>query len=130
MCDLWYLALGLGSLAVYLAAMAAVLFGAARTLAAPMLWTYLALFTVLCAGATATVHLQSPDLVKERVRPGRASRTESLCASERAHFCAIANIRPPLDPFLPSGGGAESAAEIGRHDLRIFEQFSAGPSQR
>jgi hypothetical protein len=41
MCDLGYLALGLGLLAVYLAAMAAVLFGVAGTLAVPMFWAYL-----------------------------------------------------------------------------------------
>ena len=47
MSDLGYFALGLGLLAVYLAAMAAVLFGAAGTLAVPMFWAYLALFAVL-----------------------------------------------------------------------------------
>ena len=50
MSDLGYLALGLGLLAVYIAAMAAVLFGAAGTLAVPMFWAYLALFAVLCRG--------------------------------------------------------------------------------
>ena len=74
MCDLGYLALGLGLLAVYLAAMAAVLFGAAGTLAVPMFWAYLALFAVLCVGASAAVYLQSPDLVKERVRPGEGEQ--------------------------------------------------------
>jgi hypothetical protein len=54
--------------------MAAVLFGAAGTLAVPMSWAYLALFAVLYAGATAVIYLQSPDLVKG---PARASRTES-----------------------------------------------------
>jgi protein-S-isoprenylcysteine O-methyltransferase Ste14 len=57
-------------LAVYLVAMAAVLFGAAGTFAVPMFWAYLVLFAVLCVGASATVYLLSPDLVKERVRPG------------------------------------------------------------
>ena len=37
MSDLGYLALGLGLLAMYLAAMAAALFGAAGTLAVPMI---------------------------------------------------------------------------------------------
>ena len=50
--------------------MAAVLFGAAGTLAVPMFWTYLVLFAVLCLGASAAVYLLSPDLVRERVRPG------------------------------------------------------------
>jgi hypothetical protein len=50
MSDLGYFALRLGLLAVYLAAMAAVLFGAAGTLAVPMFWAYLALFAVLCVG--------------------------------------------------------------------------------
>ena len=74
MSDLGYFALGLGLLAVYLAAMAAVLFGAAGTLAAPMFWAYLALFAVVCAGASAAVYLRSPDLVKERVRPGEGEQ--------------------------------------------------------
>src|SRR5208337_4476916 len=74
MSDLGYLALGFGLLAVYLAAMAAVLFGAAGTLAVPMFWAYLALFAVLCVGASAAVYLQSPDLVKERVRPGEGEQ--------------------------------------------------------
>ena len=74
MSDLGYLALGLGLLAVYLAAMAAVLFGAAGTFAVPMFWAYLALFAVLCVGASAAVYLQSPDLVKERLRPGEGEQ--------------------------------------------------------
>jgi protein-S-isoprenylcysteine O-methyltransferase Ste14 len=61
-------------LAVYLAAMAAVLFGAAGTLAVPMFWAYLALFAVLSVGAGAAVGLQSPDLVKERLRPGEGEQ--------------------------------------------------------
>ena len=43
MSNLGYFALGLGLLAVYLVAMAAVLFGAAGTLAVPMFWAYLVL---------------------------------------------------------------------------------------
>ena len=74
MSDLGYFALGLGLLAVYLTAMAAVLFGAAGTLAVPMFWAYLALFAVLCVGASAAVYLQSPDLLKERVRPGEGEQ--------------------------------------------------------
>ena len=74
MSDLGYLALGFGLLAVYLAAMALVLFGAAGTLAVPMFWAYLALFAVLCVVASAAVYLQSPDLVKERLRPGEAEQ--------------------------------------------------------
>jgi hypothetical protein len=74
MSDLGYFALGLGLLAVYLAAMAAVLFGAAGTLAVPMFWAYLALFAILCVGASAAVYLQSPDLVRERVRPGEGEQ--------------------------------------------------------
>jgi len=74
MSDLGYLALGLGLLAVYLAVMAAVLFGAAGTFAVPMFWAYLALFAVLCVGASAAVYLQSPDLVKERLRPGEGEQ--------------------------------------------------------
>jgi hypothetical protein len=50
MSDLGYFALRLGLLAVYLAAMAAVLFGAAGTLAEPMFWAYLALFASLMYG--------------------------------------------------------------------------------
>jgi hypothetical protein len=44
MSNLGYFALGLGLLVVYLVAMAAVLFGAAGTLAVPMFWIYLVLF--------------------------------------------------------------------------------------
>jgi protein-S-isoprenylcysteine O-methyltransferase Ste14 len=61
-------------LAVYLIAMAAVLFGAAGTFAVPMFWAYLVLFAVLCVGAGAAVYLLSPDLVKERVRPGEGEQ--------------------------------------------------------
>ena len=70
MSNLGYFALGLGLLAVYLVAMAAVLFGAAGTLAVPMFWAYLVLFAVLGLAASVAVYLLSPDLVKERVRPG------------------------------------------------------------
>ena len=70
MSNLGYFALGLGLLAGYLVAMAAVLFGAAGTLAVPMFWAYLALFAVLCPTASAAVYLRSPDLVRESVRPG------------------------------------------------------------
>ena len=74
MSNLGYFALGLGLLAVYLVAMAAVLFGAAGTLAVPMFWAYLAVFSVLCLAASAAVYLLSPDLVKERVRPGEGEQ--------------------------------------------------------
>lgn len=70
MSNLGYFALGLGLLVVYLVAMAAVLFGAAGTLAVPMFRAYLVLFAVLCLAASVAVYLLSPDLVKERVRPG------------------------------------------------------------
>ena len=71
--DLGYFALGLGLLAVYLAAMRRRC-RAAGALAVPMFWAYLALFAVLCVGASAAVYLQSPDLVKERVRPGEGEQ--------------------------------------------------------
>ena len=74
MSNLGYFALGLGLLVVYLVAMAAVLFGAAGTLAVPMFWAYLAVFSVLCLAASAAVYLLSPDLVKERVRPGEGEQ--------------------------------------------------------
>ena len=74
MSNLGYFALGLGLLAVYLVAMAVVLFGAAGTFGVPMFWAYLALFAVLCVAASAAVYLLSPDLVKERVRPGKGEQ--------------------------------------------------------
>ena len=74
MSELGYLALGLGLLVVYLVAMAAVLFGAAGTFAVPMFWAYLVLFAVLCVAASGAVYLLSPDLVKERVRPGEGEQ--------------------------------------------------------
>ncbi len=74
MSNLEYFTLGLGLLAVYLVAMAAVLFGAAGTLAVPMFWAYLVLFAVLCIGASVAVYLLSPDLVRERVRPGEGEQ--------------------------------------------------------
>ena len=74
MSDLGYFVLGLGLLVVYLIAMAAALFGAAGTFAVPMFWAYLVLFAVLCVGASAAVYLLSPDLVKERVRPGEGEQ--------------------------------------------------------
>jgi protein-S-isoprenylcysteine O-methyltransferase Ste14 len=74
MSNLGYFVVGLSLLAGYLAAMAAVLFGAAGTLAVPMFWAYLVLFAVLCLGASALVYLLSPDLVRERVRPGKGEQ--------------------------------------------------------
>ena len=74
MSNLGYFVVGLGLLAGYLVAMAAVLFGAAGTLAVPVFWAYLVLFAVLCLGASAVVYLLSPDLVKERVRPGEGEQ--------------------------------------------------------
>ena len=74
MSNLGYFVLGLGLLVVYLVAMAAALFGAAGTFAMPMFWAYLVLFAVLCVGASAAVYLLSPDLVKERVRPGEGEQ--------------------------------------------------------
>jgi len=74
MSDLGYFVLGLGVLVVYLVAMAATLFGAAGTFAVPMFWAYLVLFAVLCVGASAAVYLLSPDLVRERVRPGEGEQ--------------------------------------------------------
>ena len=74
MSNLGYFALGLALLAVYLVAMAAVLFGAAGTLAVPMFWIYLVLFAVLCVAASVAVYLLSPDLVKERLRPGEGEQ--------------------------------------------------------
>ena len=74
MSKLGYFALGLGLLVVYLVAMAADLFGAAGTLAVPMFWAYLAVFAVLCVAASVAVYLLSPDLVKERVRPGEGEQ--------------------------------------------------------
>ncbi len=69
-----YLVLGLILLAAYVAAMAAVLFGAAGTLAVPMFWAYLAVFGALTVAASVAVHLRSPDLVRERLRPGAGER--------------------------------------------------------
>ena len=74
MSNLGYFVVGLSLLAGYLVAMAAVLFGAAGTLAVPMFWAYLVLFAVLCLGASALVYLLSPDLVRERVRPGKGEQ--------------------------------------------------------
>ena len=74
MSNLGYFALGLGLLAGYIVAMAVVLFGAAGTFALPMFWAYLALFAVLCVAASVAVYLLSPDLVKERVRPGEGEQ--------------------------------------------------------
>jgi hypothetical protein len=74
MSKLGYFALGLGLLVIYLVAMAAVLFGAAGTFAAPMFWAYLAVFAVLCVAASVAVYLLSPDLVKERLRPGEGEQ--------------------------------------------------------
>ena len=49
----------------------------------------------LCVGASAAVYLQSPDLVKERVRPGEGEQDRVHSArSEPAHVCAIAARRP------------------------------------
>jgi protein-S-isoprenylcysteine O-methyltransferase Ste14 len=90
MSNLGYFALGLGLLAVYLVAMAAVLFGAAGTLAVPMFWAYLVLFAVLCVGASVAVYLLSPDLVKERVRPGEGEQDRvTVCALNLLTFVQL-----------------------------------------
>ena len=39
-----------------------------------MFWAYLVVFVVLCVAASAAVYLLSPDLVKERVRPGEGEQ--------------------------------------------------------
>jgi hypothetical protein len=75
MSDLGYLALGLGLLAVYLVAMAAVLFGGAGTLAVPMSWAYLALFAVLRRGHRR--HLFAEPGSREAARRGRAGPSHS-----------------------------------------------------
>ena len=112
MSDLGYLALWLGLLAVYLVAMAAVLFGGAGTLAVPMFWAYLALFAILCLGASAAVYLLSPDLVRERVRPARASRTEFTVRTNDRHFVNVENETWP--PRLPGmGQGTTSGPDDG-----------------
>ena len=74
MSNLGYFTLGLGLLAVYLIAMAVVLFGTAGTFVVPMFWAYLVLFAVLCVAASAAVYLLNPDLVRERVRPGKGEQ--------------------------------------------------------
>src|SRR5271157_6629967 len=74
MSNFGYFVVGLGLLAGYLVAMAAVLFGAAGTLAVPLFWAYLVLFAVLCLTASAAVYLLSPDIVRERVRPGEGEQ--------------------------------------------------------
>ena len=74
MSNLGYFVVGLGLLAGYIVAMAAVLFGAAGTFAVPMFWAYLVVFAVLCVAASAAVYLLSSELVKERVRPGEGEQ--------------------------------------------------------
>lgn len=64
MSNLGYFVVGLGLLAGYLVAMAAVLFGAAGTLAVPMFWAYLVLFAVLCLTASAAVYLLSQEALR------------------------------------------------------------------
>ena len=76
MSNLGYFVVGLGLLAIYLVAMAAVLFGGAGTFAVPMFWAYLVLFAVLCLTASAAVYLLSPDLVRERARPGEGEQDQ------------------------------------------------------
>ena len=76
MSNLGYFSIGLGLLVVYLVATGAVLFGTAGTFAVPMFWAYLVLFAILCVGASAAVYLPSPDLVKERVRPGEGEQDQ------------------------------------------------------
>jgi len=39
-----------------------------------MFWAYLALFALLCVGASLAVYLRSPDLLKERVWPGEGEQ--------------------------------------------------------
>jgi hypothetical protein len=114
MSNLGYFALGLGLLAVYLVAMAAVLLGAAGTFAVPMFWTYLALFAVLCVAASAAVYLQSPDLVKERVRPGEGEqdRVTVRALNLLGHSALIAATRAMLTAPVRKARKGQKSSEF------------------
>ena len=94
MSNLGYFALRLGLLAGYLVAMAAVLFGAAGTLAVPMFWSYLAVFAVLCVAASVAVTAE-PGSRERTCAAGRGRAGSSHSARyEPAHVRAIAACRP------------------------------------
>ncbi|HLJ59278.1 MAG TPA: isoprenylcysteine carboxylmethyltransferase family protein [bacterium] len=51
-----------------------ILFAAAGRFDLPMFWAYLAALLVLCLLASIVIFLRSPDLVKERMHPGKGER--------------------------------------------------------
>ena len=110
MSSLGYFALGLGLLAVYLVAMAAVLFGAAGTLAVPMFWAYLVLFAVLCVGASAV-----PAYLADALRGATSNEVDS-------HFTSC-NQELDLSVVLTLIAAAEARIRL---DARRRTQTSAG----
>lgn len=63
------IALLLGEMAALVAVLAALLFGAAGTLAWPSGWTYLAVFTALGLGVSLWLAQADPGLLEERLKP-------------------------------------------------------------
>ena len=87
--DLGYFALGLGLLAVYLAAMAAVLFGAAGTFAVPMFWA-----------------LSRP--IRGPVCRGQRRRLSAEPGSHRFSPCAVSVSRTARQTFISTPCSASS----------------------
>ena len=105
MSNLGYFALRLGLLAGYLVAMAAVLFGAAGTLAVPMFWSYLAVFAVLCVAASVAVLSAEP-----------GSRERTCAAGSHCPFLVglgVATGRYAIGGRPDLGGGRRISARGG-----------------
>jgi hypothetical protein len=117
MSDRGYLALGLGLLAVYVVAMAAVLFGGAGTLAVPMFWAYPASFAILCLGASDAFCLLSPDLVRERVRPGtRRAGSSSHLGPVGVRTVCVTGCRDRQPEATRSVGDSDTAGNKAAYD--------------
>jgi protein-S-isoprenylcysteine O-methyltransferase Ste14 len=69
-----YLALGIAVTILFYAAFGVLLFWSAGTLNVPAFWIYLGVMTVLCVVSSVYINVRSPDLVKERLRPGKGEQ--------------------------------------------------------
>jgi protein-S-isoprenylcysteine O-methyltransferase Ste14 len=69
-----YLALAVVETMGFYLVMGAVLFGSAGNLKVPAFWTYLAAMSLLSLLSLILVYQRSPDLIKERLRPGKGEQ--------------------------------------------------------
>jgi len=59
---------------IFYAVLAGTLFGSAGTLGLPMFWAYISEMTAFSLLTLILVHRRSPDLIRERMRPGEGEQ--------------------------------------------------------